>query len=439
MYVSTQPSVLYTYDVASRLRTITQAPQGPVTLDYDALGRRTLLTHPNGVSTEIQYDGASRLTALIYRNATGILGDLNYQYDQANNRTGVGGDFARTLLPSAVAGASYNAANQQVTFDSQTLTYDLNGNLTSDGTNIYTWNARNELASLSGPSTMASFTYDALERRQSRVVNGLGAQVLYDGLNLIDTAGTAGMTALLTGPGIDEYMARTTVAAPHTFLLDVLGSIVAIVDGSGIVETNYIYEPFGTSGLLGGPDANELQYTGRELDGTGLYYYRARYYHPIRQRFISEDPIGFVGGDVNFYAYVRNQPTRSVDPLGLSQDKYVPDMHKHGYPHVDRYNPSGQNVGRYRHDGTPISHHGRPSPRVPNSDAQKFAQALAKLQKLMKAAGFLGIVLDILLYPDAAGAGSECPAGTGTCGAGFASGSTDGTQMNCLSGRKGVC
>ena len=46
-------------------------------------------------------------------------------------------------------------------------------------------------------------------------------------------------------------------------------------------------------------------------------YYRARYYHTDLQRFISEDPIGFRGGDVNVYAYVRNRPVSTTDPLGL--------------------------------------------------------------------------------------------------------------------------
>src|SRR5438093_8708725 len=126
------------------------------------------------------------------------------------------------------------------------------------------------------------------------------------------------------------------------------------------------------------------RFSGHTRDGR---YCRARYYHPGLQRFISEDPIGFRGGDVNLYAYVGNQPTTFRDPFGLSQDNYAPDMHKHGAPHVDRYNPSGQNVGRYRPDGTPIEHMGKPSPRIPNSDAAKFAKALTKLKKLMKAAG----------------------------------------------------
>lgn len=56
--------------------------------------------------------------------------------------------------------------------------------------------------------------------------------------------------------------------------------------------------------------------TGRENDGTGLYYYRTRYYSPALARFISEDLAGFLGG-ANLYAYVGNNPCSFVDPLGL--------------------------------------------------------------------------------------------------------------------------
>src|SRR5258708_24952191 len=66
----------------------------------------------------------------------------------------------------------------------------------------------------------------------------------------------------------------------------------------------------------GASSGNELHYTGRENDGTGLYYYRARYYHPGLQRFISEDPLGFNGGDVDLYAYVWNGPSNFIDPSG---------------------------------------------------------------------------------------------------------------------------
>jgi uncharacterized protein RhaS with RHS repeats len=45
-------------------------------------------------------------------------------------------------------------------------------------------------------------------------------------------------------------------------------------------------------------------------------------YNPKIGRFISEDPIGFGGGETNLYEYVGNSPTRSVDPTGLSEEDY---------------------------------------------------------------------------------------------------------------------
>ncbi|MCF6245693.1 MAG: RHS repeat-associated core domain-containing protein, partial [Sulfurovum sp.] len=58
-------------------------------------------------------------------------------------------------------------------------------------------------------------------------------------------------------------------------------------------------------------------YTGRETDQEDLYYYRARYYDPTTQRFLSRDPIEFEAGDFNFYRYVGNDPVNYVDPSGL--------------------------------------------------------------------------------------------------------------------------
>jgi RHS repeat-associated protein len=61
------------------------------------------------------------------------------------------------------------------------------------------------------------------------------------------------------------------------------------------------------------------QFTGRENDGTGLYFYRARYYSPTFQRFIAQDPMDFtLAGGANLYAYVRNSPLNLIDKLGLT-------------------------------------------------------------------------------------------------------------------------
>ena len=49
-----------------------------------------------------------------------------------------------------------------------------------------------------------------------------------------------------------------------------------------------------------------------------MSYYRARWYDAQLGRFISEDPIGFAGGDINLYGYVRNNPLMYKDPKGLT-------------------------------------------------------------------------------------------------------------------------
>ena len=66
-------------------------------------------------------------------------------------------------------------------------------------------------------------------------------------------------------------------------------------------------------------DNNRL-FTGREYDREmGLYYLRARYYHPDTGRFVSRDPIGQVD-DVNVYGYVANSPLRYTDRMGKEKE-----------------------------------------------------------------------------------------------------------------------
>ena len=322
MTVLGQPPVNYTYDNANRLTQITQG-SATVSFTYDNANRRTSLTLPNGVVTEYAYDAGSRLTGLTYKLGPTTLGTLTYTYNSNGNRTVLGGTWARTGLPSALTSATYNAANHQLTWGGQSQTYDFNGNLTSDGTLTYTWDARNRLASLAGGIT-ASFQYDPLGRRISRIINASRTGFLYDGLTPVQELTGSTVTAnLFTGLGVDEYLTRTDTSGASHFLSDALGSTVALTDPGGALPTSYTYAPFGATSLSGSATGNAFDYTGREDDGTGLKYYRARYYHPGLQRFVSEDPIGLHGGDPNFYAYVRNQPTMFNDPLGL----WCPDCH----------------------------------------------------------------------------------------------------------------
>jgi RHS repeat-associated protein len=313
MSVSGQNAVSYAYDNANRL---TQIAQGTsiVSINHDADGRRTAVTLPNSVVQSYGYDAASQLTAVSYQLGTASLGGLTYTYDLAGRRTVVGGSYAQTNLPSALTSVSYNANNQLNQFGSSTLTYDANGNLTGDGTRTYTWDARNHLISISG-AVSASFQYDPFGRRVGKTIGAATTSYLYDGANPVqELSGGAPSANLLTGLNLDEYFQRTDAGGPANFLTDALGSTLALTGPAGSTLARYTYDPYGNTTMTGS-SSSPYRYTGREDDGTGLYYYRSRYYSPVYQRFISEDPFRF-GGGVNFYAYVGNGPAYRVDPYG---------------------------------------------------------------------------------------------------------------------------
>jgi RHS repeat-associated protein len=325
MRVNDLSPVTYTYNANSRLHTITQTPLNTVTIDYDALGRRTRLTLPNAVSTEYQYDAVSRLTGLIYRNALGLLGDLTYTYDPAGNRTGVGGSFARTLLPDPVVAATYDAANRLLTFGDKSMTYDANGNLTSiidpSGVTTFAWDARNHLTATNEPGLSATFSYDGLGRRAQRTVNALRSEFQYDIANIIAEARAGSGVTYLRGLSVDELLSTTDGSGTRHHTTDPLGSILHLTDAQGTIQADYRYGPFGQTQRSGPEGGNPFQFTGRENDGTGLHHYRFRYYHPTLGRFISEDPVRpLSGSDHNLYTYVSSSPLSAVDPFGLYND-----------------------------------------------------------------------------------------------------------------------
>jgi RHS repeat-associated protein len=211
--------------------------------------------------------------------------------------------------------------NQLTAWAGASLLYDANGNMTSDGSNTYTWDSRQRLSTLAG-TTSGSFRYDAANRRSQKTIAGQTTGYVFDGINLVQelTGAVPPPTVqanLLTG-GLDEIFSRTEASgSTYSYLVDALGSTQALTDSSGAFTTQYTYDPYGQTSSSGSASANRQQYTGRENDGTGLYYYRARYYSPGFGRFISGDPIGLAGG-INTYAYVNGSPTSNVDQLGLA-------------------------------------------------------------------------------------------------------------------------
>lgn len=154
----------------------------------------------------------------------------------------------------------------------------------------------------------------ALGRRTKNLQN---KSFLFDGSNAAQELSGGTVLANLLNGGIDEVFSRTDSSASFTPLKDGLGSTIALVDGSGNIATTYTYDPFGNTTSSGTANSNVFQYTGRENEGNGLYFYRDRYFNSVLGRFINEDPLGFAGSGLNFYAYVFNNPTNLVDPFGL--------------------------------------------------------------------------------------------------------------------------
>lgn len=306
--VTGQPAVSYTWDNANRPTQISQGAS-TVSFGYDNADRRTSLTLPNNVVVSYSYDNDSRVSGLTYALGTNTLGTLAYAYDQLGQRTQISGSFARTSLPQPVVSASYDAANELTSWNGINVSYDANGNMLADSTHTFTWDARDQVASING----ASAQYDAFGRR---VQNPLGTSFLYDGANAVQELSGTTVTANLLSGGIDETFSRTDSTGSFAQLRDALGSTLELTDSNGNLQTTYSYDPFGNTSITGATSSNVFQYTGRENDGNGLYYYRARYYNPQFGRFISQDPIGFAGG-LNQYAYVFDSPTDLSDPAGL--------------------------------------------------------------------------------------------------------------------------
>jgi len=161
------------------------------------------------------------------------------------------------------------------------------------------------------------FAY-AFGRRHAKTVNGATTQFLYDGLDMAQQLEPQRTTSYLRSLSIDETLGLTNPDGTFYLTADALGNTVAVSDGAGSAATEYTYDPFGAVTATNPTIANPFQFTGRENDGlAGLYYYRARYYHPGLQRFLSEDPSGFHDREYNLFAYAGENPLTFRDPLGF--------------------------------------------------------------------------------------------------------------------------
>ena len=264
MTVPGQSQVSYTWDDANRLTGITQGSMS-VAFQYDNANRRTQLTLPNGIVVAYSYDGDSRVSGITYTAGSTQLGGLSYsgacpegsRRNADGRRTAVGGSLAATGMPAGASGNTFNADNAMTKFNGTSMSYDAVGELTSDGTNSYTWNARHQLAQIKqGRTVTATFAGACPERRrrhvfgrrESKSIGASTTEFLSDGLNPVqEQSGGGSVTAnLLTGLNIDEFFTRTASGTTSTLLADALGSKIGLgTANGGPIATRHTYEPFG--------------------------------------------------------------------------------------------------------------------------------------------------------------------------------------------------
>ncbi|MGI9086904.1 MAG: RHS repeat-associated core domain-containing protein [Chthoniobacterales bacterium] len=271
------------------------------------------------------YNYAGESTGASYGNGART---VTYGLDDAGNRTLV------TDSVYGTAGFTPNSLNQylETTNGSQheiASAYYVNYHYLGD----------TQLASASRSSSdKYELGYDALGRCVRSRTKGQTIYYIYDGSRAIveyNPGDGSSPTRNVYGLGIDEIIMRNSFDHPRFLQQDRLGSTSAVLDDlTGAVVEQYRYDAFGAPEVRTGPAGgnplgtvsntgtlvnNRYLFTGREwVQRYDFYEYRARAYNPALGRFMSEDPIGFGGGDTNLFRYCGNDPVNFVDPSGLS-------------------------------------------------------------------------------------------------------------------------
>jgi RHS repeat-associated protein len=328
---------------------------------YDSIGRLTSLDHKNSSGTSItgygyQYDAFGRMTSLDFTNSSYNAEDATFAYDRTHQVTS--GDRWGTSNDEAYA---YDGTGNRTTANGATYVTDPNNCLIDDGTFTYTyddegnrltrvrksgaaaddktveylWDYRNRLEKVTFKRNDGTVTktvdlrYDFLNRLTQKVVDPDGAlgsaslqtdDYLWNGDELVGVHGHNSLVFAF-GPAPDMVLFESATAL-HALLGDHQNTVRDVISTSGTLENHLVYSSYGElkSQTGGGAYSPFHRFTGKPFDAAvGLQYNVNRWYDPGPGRWISEDPIGFAGGDANLNRFVGNSPANWIDPIGFAK------------------------------------------------------------------------------------------------------------------------
>jgi RHS repeat-associated protein len=356
------------------------------------------------------YDHLNRLASAVSNQPT----SCQFTYDPFGNRTGEspyesGSCYSETL----------NYSGNRITTPG--YLYDAEGNLSSDGTNTYSYDGEDRLISVTNSATTLTYEYNPEGVRVTQTVNGTVYPNAHDAQGKLLWANyfTGSVYNELVGGGpedvyfngrhfgtlyVNENQAADTFSLGSVAYSSVnwLGTEMSRFDANQNLLGRYESLPYGDGEetIQGSASNDPLYFTGKERDQeSNNDYFGARYYSSIAGRFLSADPFnamvikeGMVAGglpveaaksvfdaflenpqDWNGYAYALNNPLRNVDPSGA----FAQEGH-HLIVERGNYGPLGNDFTEKISTG-PLSGNGAPNQPGFNEPHRQYNKAVMEM------------------------------------------------------------
>ena len=208
-------------------------------------------------------------------------------------------------------------------FNCNTVEYDMDGNMLSDGTASFEYDSANRLIKAGGHA----YTYNAEDVRIRNLCADADTTYTYNTnckLSQLLTKTTNGITTkYVYGHGL---IGEEKLEEFKTYHFDYRGSTVAITDINGNITDTFKYDTYGKITEHIGSSFVIFGYNGRDgvvTDKNGLIYMRARYYSPEMKRFVNADIVaGAISNAItlNRFAYANGNPVSFIDPFGLAAE-----------------------------------------------------------------------------------------------------------------------